>query len=71
MQANSVSEYGGSPGEQSALNLIYLLAYNARDSLQPLPGDDERFHIIGGNDQLVSRHASRNCRRAPCTRAMH
>ncbi len=55
MQANSVSEYGGSPGEQSALNLIYLLAYNARDALQPLPGDDERFHVVGGNDQIVSR----------------
>ena len=26
-----------------------------RRSLQPLPGDDERYHLTGGNDQLVSR----------------
>ncbi|MCU1428186.1 MAG: hypothetical protein JWL83_2186 [Actinomycetia bacterium] len=58
MQANAVSEYGGNPSDQSALNLIYLLAWNARDSLQPLPGDDERFHIVGGNDQIVSRMAA-------------
>ena len=55
MQANSVSEYGGNPGEQSALNLLYLLAWNPRDQLDPLPGYDEMFHIVGGNDQLVSR----------------
>ena len=55
MQANTVSEYGGSPGEQSALNLLYLLAWNSRDHLDPLPGYDEMFHIVGGNDQLVSR----------------
>ncbi|HXY72075.1 MAG TPA: FAD-dependent oxidoreductase [Actinomycetota bacterium] len=55
MQANSVSEYGGSPGEQSALNLLYLLAWNRRDQLDPLPGYDEMFHVVGGNDQLVSR----------------
>ena len=55
MQANSVSEYGGNPGEQSALNLLYLLAWNPRDQLDPLPGSDEMFHIVGGNDQLVTR----------------
>jgi monoamine oxidase len=54
MQANTVTENGGDPGDQSALDLIELLSGNRRASLQPLPGDDERFHIIGGNDQLVS-----------------
>ena len=55
MLANTVTENGGDPGDQSAQDLIYLLIGNPRASLQPLPGDDERFHIVGGNDQLVSR----------------
>lgn len=54
MQANTVTENGGDPTDQSALDLIGLLSGNRRSSLQPLPGDDERFHIVGGNDQLVS-----------------
>jgi monoamine oxidase len=55
MMANAVTENGGNPGDQSAQDLIYLLISNRRSSLKPLPGDDERFHIVGGNDQLVSR----------------
>ncbi len=55
MLANTVTENGGDPGEQSALDLIVLLTGNARSSLSPLPGDDERYHLVGGNDQLVSR----------------
>ena len=58
MMANTVTENGGDPGDQSAQDLIYLLIGNRRSSLQPLPGDDERFHIVGGNDQLVSRMIS-------------
>ena len=54
MMANTVTENGGDPGDQSAQDLIYLLIGNPRSSLQPLPGDDERYQIIGGNDQLVS-----------------
>ena len=54
MMANTVTENGGDPAEQSALDLIELLSGNPRSSLLPLPGDDERFHIVGGNDQLVS-----------------
>ena len=53
--ANTVTENGGDPADQSALDLIELLSGNPRSSLFPLPGDDERFHIVGGNDQLVSR----------------
>jgi monoamine oxidase len=54
MLANAVSEYGGDPADQSALNLVYLTAFNPRSSLDPLPGYDEKFHIVGGNDQLVT-----------------
>jgi len=54
MLANAVTENGGDPSEQSALDLIVLLTGNPRSSVVPLGGDDERYHIIGGNDQLVS-----------------
>ncbi len=54
MLADTVTENGGDPSDQSALDLIVLLTGNPRSSLYPLPGDDERYHIVGGNDQLVS-----------------
>jgi len=54
MLADTVTENGGDPDDQSALDLIVLLTGNSRSSLHPLPGDDERFTIVGGNDQLVS-----------------
>ena len=54
MLANVVTENGGDPGDMSALDLIELLTGNPRSSLAPLPGDDETYHLIGGNDQLVS-----------------
>ena len=54
MLADTVTENGGDPDDQSALDLIVLLTGNPRSSLYPLPGDDERFTIAGGNDQLVS-----------------
>ncbi|MFZ0129109.1 MAG: FAD-dependent oxidoreductase [Candidatus Dormiibacterota bacterium] len=53
MLANTVSENGGDPGDQSALDLIGLTGVNPRTSLDPLPGYDEKWHIVGGNDQLV------------------
>ena len=56
------SEYGGPPDEQSALNVIYLLAYddsvpgtNTQPRKTPaLGGTDEKWHVEGGNDQIVS-----------------
>jgi monoamine oxidase len=53
--ADTVTENGGDPDDQSALDLIVLLTGNPRSSLYPLPGDDERYTVVGGNDQLVSR----------------
>ena len=53
--ADVVSEYGGDPSDQPALNLLYLLAWNNQNSLEPLPGYDEKYHVVGGNDQIVSR----------------
>jgi monoamine oxidase len=58
LTANTVSENGGSPDDQSSIDLIELLVGKTRSELLPLPGDDERFHIIGGNDQLISGMAA-------------
>ncbi len=61
-----IDEYGGPPENQSALNLIYILGYNASSSdgyqsqtVPLLAGSDEKWHIRGGNDQLVTALASR------------
>jgi monoamine oxidase len=56
-----LDEYGGPAHEQSALNLIYLLGTydSAPSGIQPrnrpqLSGTDEKWHVAGGNDQLIS-----------------
>jgi len=54
LHANAVTENGGDPGEQSALNLIEITAGSPPTRLKLLPGDNERFHVAGGNDQLVT-----------------
>lgn len=55
MLACSVAEQGGDPEEQSALLLIE--EFGEKDTRRALTtGEgDERFHIVGGNDQLVTR----------------
>lgn len=56
MLQSVMSEFGGDPEEQSALNLISLLGgSNPKDSLDPVPGYDEKFSIAGGNDQIATR----------------
>lgn len=57
LQTNVISEYGGDAEAQPALNLLYLLAWNTRQSLSPLPGTDELYHVAGGNEQLAQRMA--------------
>ena len=57
MQTNVISEYGGNPEAQPALNLLYLLAWNPRNALSPLPGTDELYHVQGGNEQIAQRMA--------------
>jgi monoamine oxidase len=61
-----ISEFGGPPENQSALNLLYLLGFDdsEADDQQPpdhpvLAGTNEKWHIHGGNDQLVSGLAER------------
>lgn len=52
--ADTLSEFGGDPTDQSALNIVFTLAFNSRQSLNPLAGDIERYHVVGGNDQMIS-----------------
>jgi monoamine oxidase len=47
-------EYGAECGEQSALNLIYLLAYNSPGQFTLFGSSNEKYHLRGGNDQVVT-----------------
>lgn len=51
-------EYGADSSRQSSLNLLYLLGFSADKGPLTLYGEsDERFHVIGGNDQVAKRLA--------------
>ena len=48
-----ISEFGLESTVQSSLNLLYLLAYQPKPGYLNIYGtSDERFHIVGGNQQL-------------------
>jgi monoamine oxidase len=56
-----LDEYGGPMDEESALNLVYLLGQDTStpSGAQPhrtpvLGGGNEKWHVHGGNDQLIS-----------------
>ena len=52
-------EYGAETTGQSALNLIYLLGYNASPGAWSIYGaSDERYHIAGGSSNLPVAMAS-------------
>ena len=54
LMADLVAEYGLTE-TNSALNLIYLLAWNTHNSGGlPLAGTDERLHVVGGNDKIMT-----------------
>jgi monoamine oxidase len=53
----SVGEFGADPGEQSALNLIYLLGFERQGRFN-IDGTREALHIAGGNDQLATQMAA-------------
>jgi monoamine oxidase len=52
-------EFGGASADQSALNLLYLLGYSRPRRFQLFGPSNERFHVHGGNDLVVSRLAAR------------
>lgn len=46
-------EYGAQTTDQSALNLVYVLGYNAKPgNFRIFGASNERYHIDGGNEQL-------------------
>ena len=50
------TEYGRDADEQSALNLLFLIASDA-DSFELYGDSDERYQIEGGNSEIVNRLA--------------
>ena len=49
-----VIEYGAECADQSALNLLYLLGYNSPGQFTLFGASNEKYHVRGGNDQIVS-----------------
>ncbi len=55
MATDTVTEYGADAEMQPALNLLYLLAWNSKGSISPLPGTDELYHTVEGSQAIVDR----------------
>ena len=51
-------EYGAECDVQSALNLVYLLGYNSPGQFTVFGQSNEKYHVRGGNDQIVTQLAS-------------
>ena len=51
-------EYGAECTEQSALNLLYLLAYSGQGQFRVFGPSNEKYHVVGGNDQITDRLAA-------------
>jgi monoamine oxidase len=49
------SEYGGESSVQSSLNMLYLLAYSGQGQLRIFGPSNEKYHVVGGNDQIPAR----------------
>src|SRR6266542_3312760 len=54
-----IEELGGDLYEISAVSVIALLRGSPRDRFSPYEESDQRYHVRGGNDQIVQRLASR------------
>src|SRR5215204_933200 len=50
-------EYGAETTDQSALNMLYLLAYSGQGQLRIFGPSNEKYHVRGGNDQIPVRLA--------------
>jgi monoamine oxidase len=51
------TEFGADTSDQTSLNLLYLLGYSGGHRLRLFGASNERFHVQGGNDQVVQRLA--------------
>ena len=48
-------EYGAESAEQSSLNLLYLLGYRGQGNLRIFGASNEKYHVVGGNDQVTTK----------------
>jgi monoamine oxidase len=51
-------EYGAESSVQSSLNMLYLLAYSGQGQLRIFGPSNEKYHVVGGNDQIPERLAA-------------
>jgi monoamine oxidase len=51
-------EYGAESWEQSALNILYLLGYRGQGQFRVFGESNEKYHVVGGNDQITDRLAA-------------
>jgi monoamine oxidase len=51
-------EYGGECSVQSSLNMLYLLGYSGQGQLRIFGPSNEKYHVVGGNDQIPERLAA-------------
>ena len=51
------TEFGADVGDQTSLNLLYLLGYSGGGRLRLFGASNEKFHVRGGNDQVIQRLA--------------
>ncbi|MCU1676526.1 MAG: amine oxidase [Frankiales bacterium] len=47
-------EYGGETTVQSSLNMLYLLGYSGQGQMRIFGPSNEKYHVRGGNDLIVS-----------------
>jgi monoamine oxidase len=52
-------ELGADPARISAVTVVALLAATPRDALSPYAESDQRYHVRGGNDRIVTGLADR------------
>ncbi len=55
-------EYGAETSQQSSLNMLYLLGYAGQGNLRIFGRSNEKLHVRGGNDQVVTGLVSRLAR---------
>jgi monoamine oxidase len=51
------TEFGADIGDQTSLNLLYLLGYSGGGRLRLFGASNEKFRVEGGNDQVAQRLA--------------
>ena len=54
-----VTEFGLDAGDQSALNLVFLIGTDTAGGFEPFGESDERLKVVGGNERVVEALAAR------------